>query len=144
MKKYNFTEFKKDIKTLSKQIKEYNPECLVAIARGGLTIGHFLSEELEIREIFTINTISYEKDKKLNHIKIFNIPNLDKYKKIVLIDDISDSGDTLFEVIKTINKKYPSITIKTATIFYKPTSKVIPDFKLKIANEWIEFFWEKM
>ena len=62
---YNFEEFREDIKLLSKQIKEYNPDCLVPIARGGLTIGHFLAESLEIRDVVVINTISYDKDKKL-------------------------------------------------------------------------------
>jgi len=140
---YNFKEFKNDIKLLSKQIKEYNPDCLVPIARGGLTIGHFLAESLEIRDVVVINTKSYDKDKKLDKVEVFNIPNLSGFKKIVIVDDISDSGDTLEEVIKVIKSVYPDIEIKIATIFYKPTSKVIPDFKLKIAKNWIVFFWEK-
>jgi xanthine phosphoribosyltransferase len=140
---YNFEEFRGDIKLLSKQIKEYNPDCLVPIARGGLTIGHFLAESLEIRDVVVINTISYDKDKKLDKVKVFNIPNLSGFKKIVIVDDISDSGDTLEEVIKVIKTIYPDIEIKIATIFYKPTSKVIPDFKLKVAKDWIIFFWER-
>ena len=140
---YNFEEFREDIKLLSKQIKEYNPDCLVPIARGGLTIGHFLAESLEIRDVVVINTKSYDKDKKLDKVEVFNIPNLSGFKKIVIVDDISDSGDTLEEVIKVIKTIYPDIEIKIATIFYKPTSKVIPDFKLKKAKNWIVFFWEK-
>ena len=140
---YNFEEFREDIKLLSKQIKEYNPDCLVPIARGGLTIGHFLAESLEIRDVVVINTKSYDKDKKLDKVKVFNIPNLSGFKKIVIVDDISDSGDTLEEVIKVIKTIYPDIEIKIATIFYKPTSKVIPDFKLKVAKDWIIFFWER-
>ena len=140
---YNFEEFREDIKLLSKQIKEYNPDCLVPIARGGLTIGHFLAESLEIRDVVVINTKSYDKDKKLDKVEVFNIPNLSGFKKIVIVDDISDSGDTLEEVIKVIKTIYPDIEIKIATIFYKPTSKVIPDFKLKVAKDWIIFFWER-
>jgi hypoxanthine phosphoribosyltransferase len=34
---YSFEEFQKDIKSLTDEIKKYNPDCLVAIARGGLT-----------------------------------------------------------------------------------------------------------
>jgi len=139
---YNFEEFREDIKLLSKQIKEYNPDCLVPIARGGLTIGHFLAESLEIRDVVVINTKSYDKDKKLDKVEVFNIPNLKGFKRIVIVDDISDSGDTLEEVIKVIKTIYPDIEIKIATIFYKPTSKVIPDFKLKENKRWIVFFWE--
>ena len=139
---YEFNEFKKDVKELAKKIKKFNPDSLILISRGGLTLGHFLAQELDLRDIFTINAISYENSKKLNKIEIFNIPNLTKYKKAVLIDDISDSGETLYEIKKLLTKKYPNLNIKTATIFYKKNSKVIPDFTLKEAKEWIKFFWE--
>ena len=142
MKNYSFNEFIEDINFLSKKISSFSPDCIVAIARGGLTIGHFLAEKMDIREIYTINAISYEKDKKLKEIKIFNIPDLKNKKKVLLVDDISDSGDTLEKIINKLKKIYPSLEIKTATIFYKKTSKVIPDFKVKEAKEWINFFWE--
>ena len=139
---YKFNEFLEDVNILSKDIKNYNPDCIVAIARGGLTLAHFLGEKLNKRDVFSINSIHYEGKKKLDTFIIKNIPNLSTYKKIVLVDDISDSGETLKEIIKILREKYTHIEIKTATIFYKKTSLVIPDFKLKIADKWIVFFWE--
>jgi xanthine phosphoribosyltransferase len=139
---YKFKQFLKDVENLSNQIKKYNPDCLIPIARGGLTLGHFLGEKLNIRDVFAINSIHYEKDKKLDYLKIKNIPNLKGKKRVVLIDDISDSGETLEGVKKVIKNKYPNIKIKVATIFYKSTSKVIPDFKIRENREWILFFWE--
>jgi len=139
---YNFDEFLGDVDILAKQIKQYNPDALISIIRGGMTLGHFLAEKLNTRNLLTINTIHYNNTKKLKDINIFNIPDLSPYKKIVLVDDISDSGDTLEALIQLLSQKYPHLTIKTATIFYKPTSKVIPDFKIKIAKNWIVFFWE--
>jgi xanthine phosphoribosyltransferase len=139
---YNFDEFLDDVDILAKQIKQYNPDALISIIRGGMTLGHFLAEKLNTRNLLTINTIHYNNTKKLKDINIFNIPDLSPYKKIVLVDDISDSGDTLEALIQLLSQKYPHLTIKTATIFYKPTSKVIPDFKIKIAKNWIVFFWE--
>jgi xanthine phosphoribosyltransferase len=139
---YNFDEFLDDVDILAKQIKQYNPDALISIIRGGMTLGHFLAEKLNTRNLLTINTIHYNNTKKLKDINIFNIPDLSPYKKIVLVDDISDSGDTLEALIQLLTQKYPHLTIKTATIFYKPTSKVIPDFKIKIAKNWIVFFWE--
>ena len=140
---YSYDEFSKDIKELSNQIKNYSPDALISIARGGMTMGHFISEELEMREIYTINSVHYEKDKKLDYFIIKNIPDLSNHKKIILLDDISDSGETLQHIIKILQKQYPQIEIKTATIFYKNTSVLIPDFKLKEATKWIVFFWEK-
>ena len=139
---YSYSEFLKDIKILSKEIKEFKPEAILAIARGGLTLGHFLSVSLDIRDIYTINSIYYNKDKKLDNIKIFNIPNLKDYKKVIIVDEIVDSGKTVDEVLKKLKKIYPDIQFKTASIFYKNNALVIPDFKIKEANRWIDFFWE--
>ena len=139
---YKYEEFIEDVNILSKEIKSYNPDCLVAIARGGLTLAHFIGEKLNIRDVFTINSIHYEGEKKLDTFVIKNIPDLENYKKIVLIDDISDSGETLKEIIDILKTEYSNIEIKTATIFYKKSSLVIPDFKIKEAKNWIVFFWE--
>jgi len=143
MKKfYSFEEFIKDLDKLTKDISSFAPDCLLAIARGGMTIGHFLAERLNTREIYTLNAISYENDKKIGKPKIFNIPDLSNKKRVLLIDDISDSGETLEEVIKVLEEKYPKLEIKTATIFYKKHTKIMPNFTIKEAKEWIVFFWD--
>jgi xanthine phosphoribosyltransferase len=141
---YKYEEFYNDMQILSKKIADYKPDVILPLARGGLSMGHFLAEMLDIRDVSVINSIHYDKDKKLNSLEIFNIPDLTKYKKAIIVDDISDSGDTLKAVISKLNTLYPHLEIKSATIFYKLTSKVIPDFKLKKADKWIVFFWEKM
>jgi len=140
---YSFEEFQTDINYLAKEIKKYNPDCLVAIARGGLTLSHFLGELLNIRDVFTINSIHYENEKKLDSFIIKNIPDLSNQHKIILLDDISDTGETLNEIINILNKKFPHLNIITATIFYKKNSIIIPDIKIKEAESWITFFWEK-
>jgi xanthine phosphoribosyltransferase len=143
---YSFEEFMGDLEKLSKKIigSGFYPDTIVAIARGGLTFSHFLGEVLDVRNVVSINSIHYEDEQKLDFIKLFNVPDLSSSKKVLVVDDISDSGDTLEEVLKLLKSRYPDVEIKVATIFYKPTSKIIPDFKLKEANEWVQFFWEKM
>lgn len=40
---YSYEEFKEDVKILAKEIKEdFNPDALLAIARGGMSLGHSL------------------------------------------------------------------------------------------------------
>ncbi len=139
---YTYEEFLKDLDKLEKEIKKFNPDSLVPIARGGLTLAHFLAERLNTRNVFSINAISYENEKKFQKPKIFNIPNLEKYQKILLLDDISDSGETLNEVVKILKEKYPSKIIKSATIFYKEKTIYKPEIVLKKTNKWIVFFWD--
>ena len=115
---------------------------MIAIARGGLVLGHLLSEALETREIYSLNSIHYDGTKKLDTFEIFNIPDLSRKHKVVLIDDIVDSGESMVEIIKILQEKYHHCEFKIVTIFYKPTALIQPDFTVKEAKNWIEFFWE--
>jgi xanthine phosphoribosyltransferase len=140
---YSYNEFLSDLDILEEEIKEFNPSSFVAIARGGMSIAHFLAERLDIRDVFVINSTSYENNQKLFSPKISNIPNLNGQKKVLIIDDISDSGETLKEVLEILKKTYPKIEFKTLTLFFKENSKLIPDIKLHKTNEWVVFFWDK-
>jgi xanthine phosphoribosyltransferase len=142
MRRYTPKEFIEDCEKLADMVKEYNPEVILPIARGGLSFAHLLSEILNVRDIYCINSIGYEKDKKLDSIKVFNTPTLIE-KRVLVVDDIVDSGETLKEVLKVLKKKNPTCEFKTATIFYKKNSTVQPDFTLHEATQWIEYFWNK-
>jgi xanthine phosphoribosyltransferase len=139
---YGYDECITDCKVLLPFLKEYNPDALVSIARGGLVLGHLLSEALNTREIYSINSIHYEGTKKLDTFEIYNIPNLTRMNKVILVDDIIDSGETIVEVLKNLREKFPNCEFKVATIFYKKSALVQPDFSVKEAKNWIDFFWE--
>ncbi len=139
---YSYEEFLKDVKELSLQLRVYKPDTLLAVARGGLTLGHFIAQALDTRRLFSLNSIHYEKDRVLDTIEIFNIPDLNDAKRVVIIDDIVDSGVTLNEILKKLKQIYPNCEFKLATIFYKPTALIEADFKVKEATQWIDFFWE--
>ncbi len=140
---YSFDEFHSDVKALSREVRDkYNPDVLLAIARGGLTLGHFMAEILEMRDLYSLNSIHYQETEKLETLDIFNIPDLSKKKKILLVDDIIDSGETMMEIKRIVKEKYPHVELKVATLFYKDTALMTPEFSIKHADDWIEFFWE--
>ena len=140
---YSYDEFAVDAKKMAKQIKdEYDPEVILAVARGGLTLGHSLAVALENRNLFTLNSIHYEDTNKLDTIQIFNVPDLSRYTKILLVDDIIDSGESMVEIKRELLKRYPNLDIKIATVFYKEKALLLPEFKVKEAHDWVEFFWD--
>ena len=140
---YSYDEFAVDVKKMAKDIKdEFNPEVILAVARGGLTLGHSLAVALENRNLFTLNSIHYEDTNKLDTINIFNVPDLSAYKKILLVDDIIDSGESMVEIKRELLKRYPNLEIKIATVFYKEKALLLPEFKVKEAHDWVEFFWD--
>lgn len=140
---YSYDEFAVDAKKMAKQIKdEFDPEVILAVARGGLTLGHSLAVALNNRNLFTLNSIHYEDTNKLDTIQIFNVPDLTKYTKILLVDDIIDSGESMVEIKRELLKRYPNLDIKIATVFYKEKALLLPEFKVKEAHDWVEFFWD--
>ena len=139
---YTYEEFIKDLETIEKEVKDYTPDTLVAIARGGMTLAHFLAERLNIRDVYALNAVSYENEKKFGKPKIFNIPNLQTRKRVLIIDDISDSGETLYDTLEILKEKYKNTEFKTLTLFFKEKTKLIPDITLKKTDKWIVFFWD--
>lgn len=144
MEKYYYTyeEFVLDAKNLVEQTKDFAPDTLLSIARGGLTLSHFMAQAMDTRRLFTLNSIHYDNTKRLDTYKIFNVPCLKDAKKVLIIDDIVDSGETMAKIFEMLRKDYPQVDFKLATIFYKPTALLQPDFSVKQAHEWIDFFWE--
>lgn len=139
---YSYSEFLKDSQDLANQIKDYKPDAIVAVARGGLTLGHFLASFLNIRNLYCINSIHYNDTQKLDTFEVFNIPDLSKSKKVVIVDDIVDSGETFAKLKEILSLKFADCEFRFASIFYKPESLILPEFKVKIADSWIDFFWE--
>ncbi len=139
---YSYNEFRKDLKILIKKIDQ-NVDTLVPISRGGLCMGQMLGEFYDLRQVYAINTIGYEGTKKLDEVKVFHLPNLENSNRVLIVDDIVDSGDTLVVVLDVLKKKYPKVTFYTASLFYKRTSLIEPTWWVKEPKGWIEFFWSE-
>ena len=139
---YGYDEFKKDTQVLVNKCRDYEPDILLAVARGGLTLAHLMAQALEMRNLYSLNSIHYEGELKLDSFNIFNIPDVSHAKRVLIIDDRVDSGETMVEILKILEDKFPGVEFKLATLFYKKTAVMQPDFAVREANEWIDFFWE--
>ena len=137
---YPYQEFREDLKILVKKI-DFEFDAIIAIARGGMIIAQMIGEYFDIRDVFIINSIGYKGDKRIDSIKIFNIPNLDRSKNILIVDDIIDSGQTIKEILNILNKNHSKKVFKTASIFYKKEALYKPDFFVKYTTKWVDFFW---
>ena len=143
MKKYySYELFREDTKQLAQKLLPKHYDTIVAISRGGLTLAHSLAEALGIRDVQTVRTELYDKQTKREQITLFGSCQLQPSCRVLVVDDIADSGETLEVVMKHLQKEYPNVTFESATLFYKPTSVYEPTFWMQEAKGWIEFFWE--
>lgn len=136
-------------KELSMIIKNdnYQPDLLIGLARGGLQPLGFLAGEkqLNLRNVVTIALTSYEgmKQEGIKVIMPLHIEDYAKYKSILIVDDIVDSGKTMTYIKTLLEDQLKESTIKSAVLYYKPkTSKIKPDYYVQETDEWIVFPWE--
>lgn len=137
---YSYDDFKVDIKNIVDNI-DFEPDAIVAISRGGLTIAHFLGIAFDLREVYTINAVSYSNNVQ-HGIEITNIPQLSNVKNVLIVDEIVDTGISMQKVVNILKEINESINFKTASIFYKNTSCFKPNYYVRETDSWVEFFWE--
>ena len=133
-------------KQLAKRIQAsgFKPDCLMGITVGGLIPLGLLAEELDIRNVVTISARSYSGREK-GELEVRYLPTIDlKDKRVLLIDEVAETGTTLKHVVNLVNEKYQPSELRTATLgINKASSQFRPDFCGLEANEWVTFPWEK-
>lgn len=114
---------------------------IVAISRGGLTLGHLLTDLLRVpMSTFTIQSYTdIQKQGEVRITKPLTVP-LDG-KQILLVDDVADRGTTLVRALEYL-KMFTPKKIYTLTLFYKPHSVYKPDYFSKTTSAWILFPYE--
>jgi xanthine phosphoribosyltransferase len=143
MKKYySYQNFKIDTNQLIQAVKPYQPEAILAIARGGYTLSHAMAEGLNIRDVQSIRTELYDKSCKRDDLSLFGSCDF-QVKRVLVVDDIADSGETFAFIMNYLQEKFPTLQFQSAALFYKKSSIYEPDYWVNEADAWIEFFWEK-
>ena len=140
---YGYDDFKKDICTLKERCEPFDADTIVAIARGGMTVGHALSMALNIRNLQSIRCESYDDNTQREAVLIIGECDFSSSKRVLIVDDIVDSGKTLQALIPLLKKRHPNILFASVSIFTKSTALIQPDFSLHEAHDWIDFFWER-
>ncbi len=127
---------------VANQIKRsgYKPDLLVAISRGGWIPGRVLSDLLENPNLATIKVEHYIGIYKTRaRPKITQpLPIEVKGKRILLVDDIADSGKSL-KLVKKHLFNQDAVDVKICALYYKPWSIVTPDFYARRTDAWICF-----
>lgn len=115
----------------------YKPDILVGIGRGGLTPARLLSDYLDIINLTSFKIEHYHRSKKSESTVVRYPLSADiAGLKVLLIDDVSDAGDTFKVGIQHIHDCGPPAEIRTAALHHKLQSNIIPDFYAAEILEW--------
>ena len=142
----SWSEYHLLIEKLALQVYESGWEFdqILCLARGGLRPGDVLSRIFNV-PLAILSTSSYRAEAgtqqgDLDIARHITITNGTLGGRVLVVDDLVDSGVTLQKVVEHLSKHYPSITeIKSAVIWHKACSVVVPDFKITYlqTNPWI-------
>lgn len=129
----------RDSKTLSNLIKNsgYDPNIVVAICRGGLVPARLVCDFLHIKDLTTIKVEHWGMVATPNEKAVIKFPlYVDiKDKRVLLVDDITDTGDTLRVSLEHL-KKFEPKEIRTAVLIHKIISGFLPDYYVRKITQW--------
>ena len=140
---YSYGAFEEDMRRLLPECRAYGPDTIVALARGGLIGAQLLGYGLGVRNIQLLSVESYDDELQRENVRIGGSCDVAASGRILIVDDIVDSGKTLQAVKAYLQAKNPSAQIKCVAPWYKATACEQPEFSCREATEWIEFFWDR-
>ena len=146
----SFEEYNKIVEKLAIEIhKNYNPTVLVGIMRGAAPIIDILSRILKLPIAYIViqsysgKGMEDQQGQLMFAREISSLASNKDFQKVLLIDDLSDTGLTLNKSIEWL-KNYDPIKnfikeIKTACLWKKKSSTFEPDFcPIKLDSDpWI-------
>ena len=121
----------------------YQPDLVLAIARGGLLLAGALSYALDVKNTFTMNVEFYTGvDERLELPMILPpVPDLVDFAetRVLIADDVADTGATLELVKEFCADKVAEV--RCAVLYEKPRSTVRCEYVWRRTDRWIVFPW---
>ena len=135
-------------------VDDFRPEFIVGIWRGGAPVGIAVQEYFEYKGVATdhisVRTSSYygigQQAKTIRvHGLHYLIENANANDRLLIVDDVFDSGRSVDALIKQINVQSRLNTpsdIRVACPWYKPGKNLVdfePDYYIHKSEEWLVF-----
>ena len=119
-------------------------DTILCLARGGMRPGDILSRIFD-KPLAIMSTSSYRAEAgtvqgHLDIAKFITTPKAEIAGRVLLVDDLADSGHTLHAVIDMLRNCYKPISeLRSAVIWTKAMSTFTPDYSVEFlsTNPWI-------
>ncbi len=142
---YGWQDLEEDCRKLTEILKDKKFDCIVGISRGGVIPAAMLAYFLDNKKLQTISYSYYAgevRNKKL--VSLSGIPKELRGKKILLVDDVVDSGKTMKKALDDLKKRKNKIIIVALHYKSKLKPKVKPDyFAEDPGTAWVVYPWEE-
>lgn len=121
----------------------FDPDWIVAIARGGLVIGGAVAYALSLKNIGVVNVEFYTDIDERLEVPVMLPPALDladlTNAKLLIVDDVANTGETLKLVVDTCRPVVAEI--RSLVLYEKPHTVFSADYVWRYTDQWINFPW---
>ena len=115
----------------------FQPDTLVAIGRGGYMPARVMSDFMDLPDLNTFKVEHYQSTHISRQAVVrYPLSGSLKGRRVLLVDDVSDSGDTFAAAIRHVKRKGPPLEIRTAVLHHKVVSSYTPDYYVHRIMKW--------
>jgi hypothetical protein len=121
----------------------YEPEIVLAVARGGLLVAGAIAYALDVKNTFTMNVEFYTGVDERLAAPLLLPPVPDpvdlREARVLIADDVADTGATL-GLVKRFCAPHVA-EVRCAVLYEKPASVVACEYVWRRTDRWITFPW---
>lgn len=123
---------------LSIRAAGFQPDLIVAIARGGYVPARLIADCLGVMEVASFRIEHYAPGahrKPVARVKHrLSVPV--SGRRVLIVDDVGDTGDTFVAAMRHLRRIGQPAEVRTAVLHYKAGCRFMPDFSARIVKEW--------
>ena len=148
-----WSEIESRCKSICDQIKDsINVSTIIGVSRGGLIPATLFAKELNVREVLSFGVKSYPEEgdyeNRIHEPIIYQdintcAPQLFRGDDILIVDDVSDKGNTFKFITNYLLQMQPSMNLYTSSLYIKEDTSFKPHWWGNTLNDWIVFPWER-
>lgn len=131
-------------RSLAKKVRDsgYRPDVVVAVARGGFIPARLVCDFLMIDNLISLQSQHWTEAAKAEDKAVIKYPyTIDlRGKKVLLVDDIVDTGESLYLAREFILENWKADEVRIAVLqWISPVAKFKPEYFHIEVKEWIWF-----
>ena len=138
------------VERLARMIQDdgFRPDIIIAIGRGGYVPARLLADYLDMMNLTSFKIEHYiagaqrQRQAKIKYPLGIDVSG----QRVLVVDDVSDSGDTFDIGLQHIRERSAPSEIRTAVLHHKTVSRFVPDYYAGkvIKWRWLIYPWAQV
>jgi len=122
----------------------FRPDLIIAITRGGYPAARVMADYFDLMDLVSLKIEHYRGPERLPETTIrYPLPLSLEGRRVLLVDDVSDSGDTFDAALAHLSERGQPGALRTAVLHHKISARYQPDYYAQkvIKWRWISYPW---